>query len=95
MPKAYLIAHIRVEDRPKFDQFVAQSKPVIAEYGGRILVRNPAPETQEGDLTGMVTMIEFEDMATARRFYNSTGYTEARALRETCADTDLLLVEGV
>lgn len=95
MPKAYLIAHIRISDQDRFDAFLAQSNPVIREYGGRIMVRNPSPETVEGTLRGLVTMIEFDDMAAARRFYHSDGYTTARRLRELCADTDMLLVEGV
>ena len=95
MPKAYLMAHIRVQDKEKFEEFKAASGPVIADYGGRILVRNPSPDHREGDLRGVVTLIEFDDMDAARRFYTSPEYTAAKAIRELAADTDLLLVEGL
>ena len=43
----------------------------------------------------MSVVIEFEDMDAARGFYESEAYTAARAVRETAAETDLMLVEGV
>ena len=95
MPKAYLVAHIRVHDREAFEEFRKMSGPAIAEYGGRVLVRNPEADHREGDLRGTVIVIEFDDMDAARRFYESDAYTAARRVRERAAETDLLLVEGV
>ncbi len=95
MPKGYLVAHIRVHDKEKFEEFKALSGPAIADFGGKVLVRNPAPEPQEGDLRGLTIVLEFPDMDTARRFYNSDAYTAARRVREQAAETDLLLVEGL
>lgn len=95
MPKAYLIAHIRIHDTAGYDRFRAMSGPAIAAHGGKVLVRNPNPETREGQLQGVVIMIEFEDIAKARAFYESPDYSAARAIREQAAETDLLLVEGL
>ncbi len=95
MPKAYLVAHIRVHDKEAFEKFKAMSGPAIADYGGRVLVRNPSPDHREGDLRGSTIVIEFEDMDAARGFYESEAYTAARTVRETAAETDLMLVEGV
>ena len=95
MPKGYLVAHIRVHDKEAFEKFKAMSGPAIADYGGRVLVRNPAPDHREGDLRGLTIVIEFESLDAARRFYESDAYTAARAVRETAAETDLLLVDGV
>ncbi len=95
MAKAYLVAHIRIHDKQKFEEFKAMSGPAIAEYGGRVLVRNPSPEHQEGELRGLTIIIEFTDMETAQRFYHSDAYTAARKVRELAAETDLMLVEGV
>lgn len=94
MPKGYVIANIRVHDREGMKRFVAASSPVIAEYGGRVLVRDPNPEQREGNLQGMPVVVEFDDVETARRFYESQGYTDAKAIREAAADTDLRIVEG-
>ncbi len=95
MPKAYLVAHIRVHDRDAFERFKTMSGPAIKDYGGRVLARNPAPDHREGSLRGTTILIEFEDMDAARRFYESDAYTAARAVRETAAETDLMLVEGL
>jgi len=95
MPKAYLVAHIRVHDKEEFEKFKAMAGPAIADYNGKVLVRNPVPDHREGGLRGMVVVVEFEDMDSARKFYESDAYTAAREVRETAAQTDLLLVEGI
>ena len=43
----------------------------------------------------LTIVIEFESIENARKFYESDKYTEARAVRESAADTDLILVEGM
>ncbi|MGI9401050.1 MAG: DUF1330 domain-containing protein [Rhizobiaceae bacterium] len=95
MPKAYLVAHIRVHDKDAFEKFKAMSGPAIAEHNGKVLVLNPAPDHREGDLRGLTIVIEFENMEAARGFYESEAYTAARLVRETAAETDLMLVEGL
>jgi uncharacterized protein (DUF1330 family) len=95
MPKGYLIAHIRVHDPVKIQEFKALAGPAIAKHNGTVLVSNPNPEIMEGDPSGVSVVIEFSDIQTARQFYNSDDYTTARAVRELAAVTDLLLVEGV
>lgn len=94
MSKAYLVAHIRVHNKEAYEKFKAMSGPVIADHGGRELARNPSPDHREGDLRGITVLIEFQDMDAARGFYESDAYTAARAVRETAAETDLMLVEG-
>jgi len=95
MAKGYLVAHIRVHDMEKFQEFRGMAGPAVAEHGGRILVGNPVADFREGDVRGLTTVIEFDDLATATRFYESEAYGAARLVREMCAETDLLLVEGV
>lgn len=60
-----------------------------------MFVPNPTPVHPEGDFPGMTIVIEFEDMNAARRFCESDAYTAAGAVRETSADTDPMLVEGI
>lgn len=95
MAKGYLVAHIRVHDEDGFEKFKKMSGPVISEYGGKVLVRNPNPEIKEGSDSGLAIIIEFESFENAQSFYNSTKYTDARSVRELASDTDLILVEGV
>ena len=95
MPKAYLIAHIRVHDKDAYEKFKTMSGTALAVHQGKVLVRNPSPDVREGKLRGTTIVIEFESLDAARRFYESEGYTAARAIRESAAETDLLLAEGV
>lgn len=94
MTKGYLIANIQVHDEDGFETFKKMSGPIISEYGGKILVRNPKPEVKEGSEPGVAVVIEFESLEKARKFYESKQYTEAKAVRQSAANTNLILVEG-
>lgn len=94
MPKGYLIAHMQVYDAEKMQEFRKLSRPAIAKYNGRILASSPTPEFKEGPENGVAVIVEFDSLEAARTFYHSKEYTEARAIREQAAQTDLLLVEG-
>lgn len=94
MPKGYIIASIRTDDMDTMRRFAEASAPVIAEYGGRVLARDPNPEIREGTQTGISVIVEFDDVETARRFYESDGYTSAKSIREAVAETDLRIVAG-
>ncbi len=61
MPKAYLVAHIRVHDKEAFEKFKAMAGPAIADHGGRVLVRNPSPDHREGDLRGIIPRASISD----------------------------------
>ncbi|PWJ21263.1 DUF1330 domain-containing protein [Jannaschia seohaensis] len=95
MPKGYVVARIRVQDKDGFEEFKRLSGPVIAEYGGRVLVRDPAPDVREGAAEGLVIIVEFDDPGTARAFYESEGYTEAKRVREAVSQTELVLATGL
>ena len=94
MNKGYLIAHLRVYDKEVFEKFKQMAGPTIAEYGGKVLVREPNPDVREGKISGIVLVIEFESIETARKFYESEKYQAAKAIRELAAETDLILAEG-
>ena len=94
MKKGYLVAHLRVHDKEGFEKFKQMAGPTIAEYGGKVLVREPNPDLIEGNISGIDLVIEFESIENDRKFYESKKYQEAKAVRELAADTDLILVEG-
>ena len=95
MAKGYLIANIRVHDKEIFEKFKSMSTPLISEYWGKLLVRTPEVERREGDLTGLVVMLEFPSVEMARTFYESESYTAAKLVREGGSSTDLCIVEGL
>ena len=95
MPKGYLVANIKVHDKDKFAEFSEMSIPVISEYGGTVLVRNPTLEVREGRDSGIAIVIEFESIEHAWNFYESEKYTKAKKVRELASESELILVEGV
>ena len=95
MPKGYLIAHIRVQDKDAFEEFKTLSGAAIKAHNGRVLVRNPSPDHREGGAEGLAIVIEFDSLDAARAFYESDAYSAARKVRERISDTDLILAEGL
>ena len=94
MNKGYLVAHLRVNDKDGFEKFRQMAGPTIAEYGGKVLIRDSNPDVREGKDSGIALVIEFESIEVARKFYESEKYQAAKAVRDLAADTDLILVEG-
>jgi len=95
MSKGYVVANIRVKDQEKFQQFSGMAGPAIMKYGGKVLARGPGADRLEGDVSGIVMMIEFESKEAANKFYYSEEYQAAKAVREACSDTDFMIIEGV
>ena len=95
MAKGYMVANLHVRDKAGLEKFREMAKPVLEEYGGKVIVRIPNAEAREGKKTGVVVVFEFESMDQARKFYESEGYTAAKAVREKACDTDLIIAEGV
>ena len=95
MPKGYLIANLRVKDPEAFKKFSEAALPSIEQYGGRILARGPHADRHEGNVSGVVTMLEFESKEAAEKFYFSDEYQAAKAIRDTGCDADLMINEGM
>ena len=95
MSKGYLVANIRVNDHEKFQAFSGMAAPAIKKYGGKVLARGPGAERHEGDVSGIVMMIEFESKEVANTFYHSEEYQAAKAVREDCSETYLMIIEGI
>jgi uncharacterized protein (DUF1330 family) len=68
---------------------------VIAQYGGRYLVRAGAVHPLEGELgIDRFVVLEFPSMEAARRFYDSPEYAPLLKLRTETTRSRVALVEG-
>jgi uncharacterized protein (DUF1330 family) len=95
--KAYVLAHIRVHDPERMKIYSRMATPIVAQFGGRYLVRGGDLEALEGsgiDTAVRLVIIEFPDAASARSWWNSPEYQEAKKLRQQVAHSDLLIAEG-
>ena len=95
MSKGYLMANLRVDNPEVFQKFSSAALPLIEKYGGKLLARGPHADRHEGNVSGVVTLIEFESKSAAEEFYFSDEYQAAKAIRDQAVDTDLMIIEGM
>jgi uncharacterized protein (DUF1330 family) len=93
---AYVIVETDVTDPEQYDRYRAAATHAVAAAGGRYLVRGGELAVLEGDWQpSRLVVLEFEDLATARRWYQSEAYRQARKLREGAAHLRMVAVQGV
>ena len=93
---AYMIVIAKIADREKFIAGYGRAAGALVEqFGGRYLMRAPGAELLEGDFGDGASMVisEWPDKETARAFWNSPEYMDAKALRDGIADCQVLLIE--
>jgi uncharacterized protein (DUF1330 family) len=92
---AYVIANISVTDPVRFRDYSAQVPAVLAQYGGRYIVRGGAIEVAEGSMTvDRLVILEFPSMAAARAWHASPEYAPLLALRASASISNLAFVDG-
>lgn len=92
---AYIIADIEVTAPEAFEEYRARVPAVIAAHGGRYLVRGGETETIEGTAAaGRIVVLEFPDMAAARRFVASPDYAPLGEIRKKASKSRLIMVDG-
>lgn len=95
MPKGYWIARVEVRDPEGYRDYVAAAKPAFERHGAVFLARGGAFHGAEGEARGRNVVIEFASLAEARACYDSPEYQHAKAIRQRCAEGEIVLVEGV
>lgn len=92
----YVIFDVTIHDLPKYQQYMAQIKPVIEASGGRYLVRGGAHMVIEGDWKPTrLVIFEFPSLAAAQSFYVSPAYQPLKVLRQEAGSANIVGVEGV
>ena len=93
---AYLIVETDITDPEQYEQYKAASPAAIAAAGGRFVVRGGDLAVLEGEWQPKrLVVVEFDDLETAKRFYESPEYQAAIKLREGAANLNMVAVEGV
>ena len=93
---AYVIADIEVRDAAAYEEYRRQVPATIAAHGGRYLARGGTTEVLEGRWTPRrCVILEFPSLEHFRAWWNSPEYRPLRALRERCADSNLVVTEGL
>jgi uncharacterized protein (DUF1330 family) len=93
---AYVIVETDITDPEQYEQYKAATPAAIAAAGGRFLVRGGEHVVLEGDWQPTrLVVLEFEDLAAAKRWYESELYQAAKELRQGAAHMRMVAVQGV
>jgi uncharacterized protein (DUF1330 family) len=94
---AYMIVTAKIADREAFiSGYGATAGALVERFGGKYVLRGPGAELLEGGFGDGASMVisEWPDKETAKRFWNSPEYAEAKKLRKDVADCQVLLIEA-
>lgn len=93
---AYLIVEIETTDAELMAEYRKHTPGLIAKFGGKFIVRGGETETLEGGWSPpRIVVIEFPDMAAARRFYRSEEYKPVLAMRLKAGNNRAILADGL
>lgn len=95
MPTYMIVTIKNVKDRRSMEQYFATVVPTLADSGIKPLsIYRPFRIVEgEGPIDGIV-LIEFPDMETANRWYDSPAYKAIKHYRLDGADAKILFVDG-
>jgi uncharacterized protein (DUF1330 family) len=92
---AYVIVETDITDPEQYEQYKAASPAAVQAGGGRFLVRGGELAVLEGDWhPSRLVVLEFEDLAAARDWYESEVYQDAKKLRDGAARLRMVAVQG-
>jgi uncharacterized protein (DUF1330 family) len=93
---ALIIVDIEVTDPVRYEDYKRLASASIAANGGRHLVRGGRSEVLDGDWTPRrLVVLEFDSFEQAKAWRESAEYAEAKKVREHCARSNMIVVEGV
>ena len=89
---AYLVVDIEIHDPERYERYKQMVPSSIALYGGKYLPRGGDTSVLEGDWQPKrFVVVEFPTVERARAWWSSPEYAEAKALRQACATTRMIL----
>lgn len=93
---AYVIVNVTVHNPARYEEYKRLATPTVAAYDGRYVVRGGPVDVREGGWTpSRLVILEFPTVERARAWWDSPEYAPAKAVRQSCADTQLVITEGL
>lgn len=93
---AYIVVNVTVKDPKRYDDYKVLAPRSIEQYGGKYLARGGRSETLEGTFKpNRMVILEFPSVDKAKTWWASTEYAKAKAIRQSCSEADLVVVEGL
>lgn len=93
--KAYIIVDVAITDPERYEEYKKLTPGSLVPFEGKFIVRGGRCETLEGTWDpGRIVVVEFPSIEKATGWWSSSGYAPAKALRQSAADTKMIVVEG-
>lgn len=95
--KGYWVAFVKVNDKDKYQDYLALAPAALLKYGAKLLSRGDDITPIEGFNTqpDRAVVFEFESYDLALQCYHSLEYQQARKHRIDCADAKILIMNGL
>jgi uncharacterized protein (DUF1330 family) len=89
----HFLAHLSINDRGLYRDYVKGFFPLLAEHGGRFLAYDDEVLLLEGDReNGRTVLIEFDSEQQLLDWWNSEAYRELAAIRQASCTTHSVIV---
>ena len=93
---AYIVVQIEITDPETFETYRAQVPATLEPYGGEFIVRGGDMEILEGEWAApRCAILKFPDMDAAKAWQASPEYEGPMALRQTSANVNMIVVDGI
>lgn len=93
---AYVLVEVEIVDKDRYETYKQLAANAIRAHGGRYLARGGKVEALEGAWPEKrLVVLEFPSVEKAKAWWNSPEYAEAKAVRQSCANTRLIVAEGL
>ena len=93
---AWVIGNIvKVNDAAAFGEYQGLAGPTAGQYGGKVIAGGTKIEVGDGNWSpDGVIVIEFESIAKAKEWYNSSEYNPLVSRRTSSTESHLIFVDG-
>lgn len=93
---AYVIGMLEVRDPSWRAEYGPKTATLVEKHGGRYVARDGAEALEgNGKIPDTFVILEFPSVEAAKAWYNDPDYAPMIKLRQTGADGDLVVMEGV
>jgi uncharacterized protein (DUF1330 family) len=93
---AFIIVDIDIKDPVRYEDYKKLTLATLTPFEGKFVVRGGPVEVLEGNRKhGRFVMLEFPTRERAKAWWSSDSYAEAKAIRQSCSDADMILVESI
>jgi len=90
-----MIVEVETTDEALMAEYRKHTPGLVAKFGGKFIVRGGKTRTLEGGWTPpRMVVLEFPDMASAERFYDSPEYKPVLDMRLRAGKSRAILVDG-